>query len=115
MYPLLQEIDYQTMRHDLLLFLKTARNCHFQGESGAIQEDLESAFLRGDGNFTVVRDGKEFRLQFFMNPMCEKSLRPYSRKHVRRRPQFKSPEEIQLLTRSTTKTKRSWFKIFWWG
>lgn len=86
-----------------------------EGESGAIQEDLESAFLRRDGNFTVVRDGKEFRLQFFMNPMCEKSFRPYSRKHVRRRPQFKSPEEIQLLTRSTTKTKRSWFKIFWWG
>lgn len=28
-------------------------------ESGAKQEDLESAFIRRDGNFTVVRDSKE--------------------------------------------------------
>ena len=98
----------------LLLFLKIARNCHFQGKSGAKQEDLESAFLRRDGNLTVVRDSKELGLQFFMNPMCEKTFRPYSKKQVRR---SKSPEEIQLLTRSKATTKRSWFKIratFWY-
>ena len=82
------------MSQDLLLFLKIAWNCHFQGESGARQEELESGFLRRDKIFTVVRDGKELRLQFFMNPMCEKPFRPYSKKHVGRRPQFKSPEEI---------------------
>lgn len=84
--------------------------------SDATQEDLETAFLSRNGNFNFTRDGQEFRLQFFLNPMCEKSFRPYSRKIVRRRPRFNSPENIQLLTRGKA-TKTSWFRIrglFWW-
>lgn len=87
-----------------------------KSESDAKQEDLESAFLRRDGNYNFTRDGQEFRLQFFMNPMCEKSFRPYSKKIVRRRPDFRSAEEIEQLTRGKT-PKTSWFSVrglFWW-
>ncbi|KAL9987951.1 hypothetical protein ACROYT_G002337 [Oculina patagonica] len=87
-----------------------------ENESDTKQEDLESAFLRREGNYNFTRDGQEFRLQFFLNPMCEKSFRPYSKKIVRRRPVFRSPEDIQKLTRGNVE-KTSWFsfkKLFRW-
>lgn len=83
---------------------------YFQSESDTKQEDLESAFLRREGNYNFKRDGQEFRLQFFLNPMCEKSFRPYSKKTVRRRPVFRSPEDIRKLTRGNVK-KTSWFSF----
>lgn len=81
-----------------------------KSESDVKQEDLESAFLRREGNYNFTREGQEFRLQFFMNPMCEKSFRPYSKRIVRRRPAFKSPEDIKKLTMGDVE-KRSWFSL----
>ncbi|XP_073244525.1 protein mono-ADP-ribosyltransferase PARP12-like [Porites lutea] len=80
------------------------------GESDLKQEDLETAFLRREGNYTFTRNGQEFRLQFFMNPMCEKSFRPYSKKTVRRRPAYESPEDIKTLLRGNVE-KKSWFSL----
>ena len=80
------------------------------GESDLKQEDLETAFLRREGNYTFTRNGQEFRLQFFMNPMCEKSFRPYSKKTVRRRPAYKSPEDIKKLLGGNVE-KKSWFSL----
>jgi len=74
------------------------------------QGDLESAFLRREGNYTFKRNGQEFRLQFYLNPMCEKSFKPYSKKIVRRRPDFRSPEDIRKLTRGNVE-KTSWFNF----
>jgi len=88
-----------------------------KSETDPKQEDLESAFLRRDGNYNFTRDGQEFRLQFFMNPMCEKSFRPYSKRIVHRRPAFKSPEDIKKLNRGNAE-KTSWFSVRrlfrWW-
>lgn len=89
----------------------------FQNDSDAKQEDLETAFLRKDGIYNFTRNGQEFRLQFFMNPMCEKSFRPYSKKIVRRRPEFRSPDDIRKLTKGNEVPKYSWFslrRVFWW-
>lgn len=74
------------------------------------QEELESSFLRRDGNYNYKRNGQEFRLQFYLNPMCEKSFKPYSKKIVRRRPVFRSPQDIGKLTRGNVE-KTSWFSF----
>lgn len=88
-----------------------------ENNSDAKQDDLEITFLRKDRNYNFTRNGQEFCLQFFMNPMCEKSFRPYSKKIVRRRPEFRSPDDIRRLTKGYEVPKHSWFSLrrpFWW-